>query len=135
MTSREDLKHGQKVRYIVEGYVHVDQFRRAFLCAERAAPGENFGILTAPVPHDEFLTCLEVLEEPKPVWWPPQEGDITLLRVVEDEHPVIRQRGRLGSWHCVDQSGIKSRFTDDDMADATLLVRDGTAYQPQWLAA
>lgn len=69
----------------------------------------------------------------QPEWWPPQPGDVVFVTVPDDEHHVIRVR-EVGGWYPPGDSRV-SRFTDDDMRGAALLVRDDTVYEPQWLAA
>lgn len=69
----------------------------------------------------------------QPPWWPPQVGDVVLVPIPEDEHHVVRVR-EMSGWY-PPGNGSLSRFTDNDMLGAALLVRDETVYQPQWLAA
>jgi hypothetical protein len=129
--NRSDLQDGQKVRVTYEGYVRVDQLRRAFVAASRDPHEQLRGI----IPDEGLDMQIEVLEEPKPSWWPPQDGDIVLMNLDSDDEPEVVRVRRHSRWYMPGSPSHPSRFTDDDVAEhGTLLVRDSTAYMHGWAA-
>jgi hypothetical protein len=128
MISRDDLKHGQKVRVTFEGYVHKDA-GRAFVSTVRG----DAWTLTDPVtslPAAAFSSSYEVLDGPRPEWWPPEDGDVVLLESPSGTR--IRQRSG-GEWFRPGDAD-PSCYRDEDMVDCAkaLLVRDGTVYTGDW---
>lgn len=116
MPDLQELKPGTKVRLVIEGFTAHDGLRRGVLYRERGG-----GLQVVHLGGAEGWAEVEVLEQARPVWWPPKDGDTVLLEGL----PKTR---RAGCWWGPSGDTLL-QHSDDDMTGAYLLARDGVPYQ------
>lgn len=110
----DDLAPGTRVRVVLDGYVSGDRHFREVLLQDRDGTTRRVGLHGA-----NGWAQVEVLEQARPVWWPPQELDVVLY-----DGWVLQRRDN--EW-CQVGTATAASVPDGD-SDMLLLARDRRPY-------